>query len=182
MLLREYSHAQQLWYLGESTNSLSFPNELPMGAHISFAGDVRGADILGTGWGDIEMWGVWMVGWHSSIDIRLPEDAKGECRFRLRGKWFLNERRSKGRVSVRLGKEPAQTFEGSLTHNRSETHLANDHFEWLLTSPSLEGKERRVSIVIDAENPQSMLELGLSHDNRRLSVGLTDLVFEGCRS
>jgi hypothetical protein len=171
LLLHEQSHAQQLWYMGQDTGSLRFPNELSAGAHVDFAGNAKGADLLGTGWGAIENWGVWMVGPRGSIDLRIPRSSEGECRFRLRGEWFLNEQRAQARVSVKLGPGPVQTFEETLPNTR---------FEWLLSIRSDEVKDRRVVIEINAENPQSMQELGLSSDTRRLSIGLTDLSFEGC--
>ncbi|WP_269582961.1 hypothetical protein [Roseibium sp. Sym1] len=173
LLLHEQSHSQQLWYMGQDTASLRFPNELSTGTHIDFAGNAKGADLLGPGWGAIETWGVWMIGPRSSIDLRIPRNSQGECRFRLRGEWFLNEQHAQARVSVKLGPGPVQSFEGKLPNNR---------FEWLLSIRSDEVEDRRVVIDINAENPQSMQELGLSSDTRRLSIGLTDLSFEGCGS
>ncbi|MHA7776901.1 hypothetical protein [Roseibium sp. M-1] len=169
---RERLHSQRLWYLGESSEALNFPNELTGGARISF-GNARGADFLVSGWGEIERWGVWMVGPQSLLEFRIPENSDGECSLRLRGEWFLKGQRTEGRVSVRLGEGPIRTFEGRLPDNL---------FNWLLAIDPHEVNERRLVLEINAENPQSMQELGLGDDTRRLSIGLTDLVFEGCRN
>jgi len=173
MVHQEHSHSQRLWYMGRITDALRFPNELPVGAHIEFAGDARGVDFLGPGWGAQERWGVRMVGPRSSIDFRIPTGTEGECRFRLRGEWFLNERRARGRVEVRIGAGSIQTFEQSFPNKR---------FEWLLSIHSDQAEGRRISIEINAEDPQSMQQLGLGDDTRRPSIGLTDLIFDGCES
>jgi len=171
MVHREPGHPQRLWYLGSETSSLSYPNTLAAGEHVDFSSGGRGVDLLASGWGSVENWGVWMVGRQSSLEFRVPAGSTGPCRFRLRGQWFLNERRTTGSVGLKLGPGPLQVFEGD---------LQDRNFEWPLAIPSDDIGNDPVTIDISAENPQSMQELGLSDDSRPLSVGLTDLHFDGC--
>ncbi|MHA7776948.1 hypothetical protein [Roseibium sp. M-1] len=170
---REPGHPQRLWYLGPDAGSLVFPNALAAGEHVDFSSQGRGVDLLASGWSSVEGWGVWMLGPHSSLEFRVPAGSAGLCHFKLRGKWFLNERRTEGSVHLRLGQGQDRRFDGD---------LQNPLFEWSLDIPSDEIDEDRITLEITAENPQSMQDLGLSNDNRPLSMGLTDLYFEGCGS
>ena len=118
---REHTHPQRLWYLGQNIQDLRFANEISPGENISFERNPKGADFLLSGWGTIEHWGVWMIGKRGLIDLRVPKSVKGSCQLRLRGRWFLNQRREKGRVAVQLGGGPVQHFDGS---------LPNKEFDW----------------------------------------------------
>lgn len=173
LIHKEHKHPERLWYVGQNTETLRYPNELAPGDHITFSGYPAGVDFLGSGWGITEHWGIWMVGPLGTFDFRIPKAAKGECRLRLRGEWFLNERRPEGRVFVKLGRGTARTFEG---------HLPDERFDWLLTFHSDDAIERRIAVDIRAENPQSMQELGLRNDTRKLSIGLVELDFLGCEN
>lgn len=135
--------------------------EVELGRTTSFAAGAGGARHLAAGWSRPDAEGVWADGDHATLLFCVADDATSDLELELRFRVFLGGRAQR---PVRLAVGDREL--GRLT---LAAGVGWDHRFRIGPSDRRAG---RFTIELQFGNPESPRSLGLSDDDRRLSVGL----------
>ena len=134
--------------------------DVEVGERVLFAAGASGARCLARGWSRPDLEGVWADGSHAELLLRPAEPLDGPHELELQFRVFGRTPRS-----ARIAIGPREPELSELT---ADAGWMSTRFE---VSPA-DVVDGRLSICFEFLNPQSPRELGLSDDDRALSVGL----------
>jgi glycosyltransferase involved in cell wall biosynthesis len=143
-----------------------------IGDDIDFADALDSRCYMRGGWGETESWGVWTVGGHADLTLRLEDDPGGELILNALVTAFLQPTQRQVPIRVLLaGRQIAEwVFVGD--------DPQKDQFRWYSARlPPRAGDPlcRAVEISFAVDGATSPFALGLSDDRRTLGMGLRKL-------
>ena len=140
-----------------------------IGAEISFSKSENNTDVLGSGWSDLEDWGVWSVGNENVLNFGIPSDTTGTLELSV-DLFSFHEPRDLG---VYINDKLLDTItvdEDSKTYSLS---IPEDYYKD--GAPYGLGRLMTVKFTQTAEVSPHDLDENLS-DTRDLGVGMSRLV------
>ncbi|MDL5366159.1 hypothetical protein QSH18_11130 [Xanthomonas sp. NCPPB 2654] len=132
------------------------------------AGPTELRAYLGDGWSSDEPWGVWSLGMHSSLHLRLERPAAQGAALILRANGLWHGERHAMTVSARVNGGPWQTR--TMTASEPQPAVVP------IRLPALPAGAD-VLVELRYDKPASPASLGLSQDTRELGIGLVSLEF-----
>ena len=166
-----YSRSNRSW------STFLSPHTHPLGSglrdrdQVGFADGQAGVPMLAEGWSRPEGWGVWGIGEHSTLNLRLGSDLfqSTDVNLRVTIGAFLPPGIDGKRIEVFLG-EPtgARPFaQWKLTRTPTEKELC--------IQANAIPRDRLVKITFQADHSYSPAEAGMSTDSRFLNIALQSL-------
>jgi hypothetical protein len=141
--------------------------ELHGGDVVAFSNKSQAADnLIGPGWSIPEPWGRWMLGRSAALVFKIPGHPRKDMRIKLSVSAFIPQSHPRQRVDVLANGEllTQQTFE-----------LGSDSEVSLVIPARLVGNDNLVRLVFNLPDAISPANLGLSIDQRQLSIGVMQL-------
>ncbi|UOA09519.1 hypothetical protein [Methylobacter sp. S3L5C] len=148
-----------------------YTNNLKNGETINFNSIFSNRYII-SGFSLTEPWGRWSDGDLSIIAITLDEIKGKELSLQFLVTPFLNEKRKPLMVDIKVNGQMSATWNFSALGSTPETKK-------IMVPSSLVGKENKLKIEFIYHDVTSPLELGISSDARRISLGFVNLKVGG---
>ncbi len=142
-----------------------------IGDEIDFSDPLDSRCFMRTGWGETEPWGVWTVGRHAELTLRLEQDAGTQLILNAFAFAFQGRRKTPvcARVSVAGRKIAEWVFDMAGSEAAQPRWLTA-----LLPAHASEHPGRIVDISFDVDATSPLAE-GISDDRRMLGLGLCKL-------
>jgi hypothetical protein len=142
----------------------SIPAEVNLNKAILFSKGGEGVELLGGGWSQPEIWGVWSDGGLATIFIPKPEKVAKKLRIDLRA--FISP------------VNPSQNIAISVNDRFSREYSLDKAEGNLLTLELPASTDNFYKIIFQIQAPVRPFDLGFNKDKRLLGIGLISAKFE----
>ena len=132
-------------------------------------------DILKTGWSVPEPGGIWGVGGHSTLEISIPASL-GEGPFLVKAETFAFTTRERPTRTVAVMAGDRQVAEWIYSPERE------DGFRAACIPAAAIDERRRLTIALVTDRTETPAELGVSVDQRPLTIGLRRILVYAARA
>ena len=150
-----------------------------IGDEIDFSDALDSRGFMRTGWGETESWGVWTVGRHAELTLRLEPDAGPRLILNVFASAFLGRRETPACVAVfAAGRKLAEWVFDTAGSQAGQPR-------WLTALLPAQGSEypgHIVDISFEVDAPTSPFAEGMSGDRRTLGLGLRKLLLTSAAS
>jgi glycosyltransferase involved in cell wall biosynthesis len=150
-----------------------------VGDEIDFSDALDSRGFMQMGWGETEPWGVWTVGRHAELTLRLETDAGPRLILNALAFAFLGRRKTPVCVCVSVAGRKIAEWVFEMAGPQA------DQPRWLtalLPPHAGEYPNRTVDISFEVDAPTSPFAEGISGDRRTLGLGLCKLLLTSAQS